>query len=263
MSLKLVTNSRILSFFLLLNISLTSCLTLGSIEYLQDESDDKICFDEPEMEILRVKPYDDLFVQISSLDDVTSNVFTNTNAQQSMQMGSMSAYGASLISYTIDKDGYLNLPVIGKLHVDGRSLAEISKLIEKELNNILNRPVVSVKLVNRYVSILGEVRNPGHFTYSQEKLTIYDALGLAGDMTNFGDRRQVILTRNKEGKNCRVCIDLTKSDVLASEYYFVRPNDMIYVKPMGRRFWGLDRFPYTVILSTVTVGLLMYTAINQ
>ncbi|GAO31961.1 polysaccharide export outer membrane protein [Geofilum rubicundum JCM 15548] len=231
--------------------------------YLQHAGTDIASFDEAHLEDYLLKPNDDLFIQISSLDDVSSNVFSGTNAQQSMQMGVMQAYGASLVAYTIDKDGFLHLPVVGMLFVQGKSLTQVSLLIEESLKNVLSQPVVTVKLVNRYVSVLGEVRSPGHFTYAKEKMTIFDVLSLAGDVTVYGNRKQVILTRNEGGENSRICLDLTKSDILSSNYYYIRPNDIVYVQPLQKRFWGLREFPYTVILSSITTALLIYNVVNQ
>jgi polysaccharide export outer membrane protein len=116
--------------------------------------------------------------------------------------------------------------------------------------------------VNRYVSVLGEVKNPGHFPYSQDKLSIYDAIGLAGDVTVYGNREQVILVRNENGENKRINVNLLKSDILAADYYNLRPNDIVYVKPMKKRFWGMEQFPYAIILSTITTALLIYTVVK-
>jgi polysaccharide export outer membrane protein len=122
--------------------------------------------------------------------------------------------------------------------------------------------MVSVKLVNRFISVLGEVKNPGHFSYSQEKLSIYDALGLAGDMTIYANRKEVVLSRNENEKNVLVRIDLTKPEILESNYYYLRPNDMVYVKPMKKRVWGMAQFPYAIILSTITTALLLYNVLK-
>jgi polysaccharide export outer membrane protein len=135
-------------------------------------------------------------------------------------------------------------------------------MIKDSLTNILSQPLVSVKLVNRYISVLGQVRIPGHFPYAQEKLTIYDAIGLAGDMTTYANRKEVVLARNENGKNVVVRIDLTQPEILESNYYYLRPNDMIYVKPMKKRLWGMEQFPYALILSTITTGLLLYNVIK-
>jgi len=248
------------SFFYIIAVSIfaCSCITQRDMEYIKDDDSQIVLFDEASIDDYLLKPNDDLFIQISSLDDISSNVFLGTNAQQSMQTGAMQAYGASLVAYTIDKDGFLHLPIVGKLYVQGISLTKAGDRIQTSLNNVLSQPKVTVKLVNRYVSVLGEVRSPGHFSYSKEKMTIFDVISLAGDITTYGDRQQVILTRNEEGKNKRICINLTESDILSSQYYYIRPNDIIYVKPLKKRFWGLREFPYAVILSSITTALLIY-----
>jgi len=113
------------------------------------------------------------------------------------------------------------------------------------------------------VSVLGEVRNPGHFSYAQEKINIYNALSLAGDVTTYGDRNDVLLVRNENGRNLSIRIDLSSDKILASDYYYLRPNDIIYVKPMRKKFWGLDTFPWSALLSTISTVILIYTVFGQ
>jgi polysaccharide export outer membrane protein len=243
-------------------ILISSCVTQHNLEYMQDKNKTIKTFSEAQIADYRLKPNDELYIQISSLDEAAANVFTGTSTQQAYYMSSISPYGASLISYAIDRDGYLLLPYIGRLLVKDKTTAEVIESIKESLKNILSQPVVSVKLVNRYVSVLGEVRSPGHFAYAQDKLTIYDAISLAGDITVFGNREEVILTRNEDGKNIRINVNLNRSDILSSEYYNLRPNDIVYVKPLRKRFWGMDQFPYAVILTTITTALLIYTVIK-
>ncbi len=253
---------KIVFFFTLFIFLLSSCTTQRNVEYFRDKNKDTITFDEAVIEDYKLKSDDELFIQISSLDDAASNIFTGTRVQQSMQIGALQPYGASLLSYTIDKEGYLLLPVIGKLLVIDKTLAEVSAMIKESLTNVLSQPVVSLKLVNRYVSVMGEVQNPGHFAYAQDKLTIPDAISMAGDITEYGDRKEVVLIRNEKEKNIRIIMDLTKSDILASKYYYIRPNDIIYIKPLRKKFWGLRQFPYTVIFSTLTTALLIYNVMQ-
>ena len=242
---------------LYLVFGLTSCVTQRKVEYLQDKEDVKT-FREAEFPDYSLKSNDELFINISSLDEASANVFSNPGQSQGMGAGTIQPYGASLMSYSIDKDGFLLLPVIGKIMVKNKTLSDVSLILKDSLNNILSHPVVSVKLVNRYISILGEVNSPGHFPYSQDKLTIYDALGLAGDITEYGNRDYVTLVRNENGENSRVNLDLTKSSMLASEYYYMRPNDILYIKPLRNKFWGMRQFPFSVLFSTITTGLLIY-----
>jgi polysaccharide biosynthesis/export protein len=249
----------LVSVFLLL---ISSCVTQKDVEYLQDKTKAAKIFNEAEVGDYRLKPNDELYIQITSLDDAAASIFSAAGTQQLYYMATVQPYGASLISFTIDKEGYVLLPVIGKILVKDKTTSEVSELIKTSLANILSQPVVTVKLVNRYVSVLGEVQRPGHFAYAQDKLTILDAIGLAGDMTDYANREEVILTRNENGKNIRIPVDLSRSDILASNYYYIRPNDVVYIKPLRKKFWGLRQFPYNVILGTITTALLIYTVIK-
>jgi polysaccharide export outer membrane protein len=234
---------------------LSSCVTQRRVEYLQDKNKNIKSFKEVELPDYKLKPNDELFIQISSLDEAAANIFSNVR----QEIGYVEPYGASLLSYAVDKEGYLFLPLIGKILVKDKTISEVSVLIKESLNHILNQPIVLVKLVNRYVSVLGEVKNPGHFAYSQDKLTIYDALGLAGDITDYGNRNKVILIRNVNGENIRVNVNITKSDILASDYYNLRPNDIVYVKPLRNKFWGMRQFPFEILFSAMTTALLFYS----
>ena len=249
-------NINVIALVLFLGL-LSSCVTQRRVEYLQDRNKNAKSFKEAEFPDYRLKPNDELYIQINSLDEAAANVFSNS--RQDLYVGSIQPFGASLMSYSIDKDGYLLLPLIGKILVKDKTISEVSVLIKESLNHILNQPIVLVKLVNRYVSVLGEVKNPGHFAYSQDKLTIYDALGLAGDITDYGNRNKVILIRNVNGENIRVNVNITKSDILASDYYNLRPNDIVYVKPLRNKFWGMRQFPFEILFSALTTALLFYS----
>ena len=236
----------------------TSCVTQRKVEYLHDRNNTIKAFSEAEFPDYLLKPNDELFIQINSLDVGAANIFSSTGSQQSGGSGIMSPYSASLMAYPVDRQGYLLLPVIGNIFVKDKTISQVNMIIRDSLSNILNQPVVTIKLVNRYVSVLGEVRTPGHFPYSQEKISVFDAIGLAGDITDYGNRNKVILVRNENGENIRINIDLTKSEILASDYYNLRPNDIIYVKPLRNKFWGMRQFPFPILFSTITTGLLIY-----
>ncbi len=239
---------------------LSSCVTHRNLEYLKNKNKNVIAFKEAQLPDYRLKPNDGLYIQIKSLDEAAANVFSNN--MQDNYVGSLQPYGASLVSYTIDKDGYLILPIVGKILVKDKTVPEVSAMLKDSFSHILNQPIVSVKLVNRFVSVIGEVKNPGNFSYSQEKFTIYDALGLAGDITDYGNRGKIILVRNENGENVRINLNLNKSEVLSSSYYYLRPNDIVYVMPLRKKFWGLSQFPYGTILSALTTGLLFYSIIK-
>jgi polysaccharide biosynthesis/export protein len=240
----------------------SGCVTQHDLEYMQTKEKNTKAYNEAEFPDYRLKPNDELYIQVSSLDEAAASIFSNGGLQQSSGMVSIDPYGASLMSYAIDKEGYLFLPVIGKVFAKDKTTSQVSLILTDSLSHILSQPMVKVKLVNRYVSVLGYVSNPGHFPFTQDKITIYDALALAGDITVYGNRKEIILTRNENGKNRRINIDLTSPKILESENYYLRPNDMIYVKPLKKRFWGMAEFPFGIILSTLSVTLLFYSVIK-
>lgn len=245
----------------------TSCVSQRNVEYLRDKSNlqgDVITFDDAQVPDYKLKPKDELFIQIRSLDDPSTNVFQQLGVQQDGRTGgNIQPYGASLMSYSIDKAGFIQLPILGNVQVENKTVPEVNAILQDSLEYILSTPTVTVKLVNRFVSVLGEVQRPGHFSYSQEKLTVFHALGLAGDITEYGDRNDVILARNENGKNLRINIDLTSSELMASEYYYIRPNDVIYVKPMRKKFWGMRQFPFQILLSSLSTAVLLYTVFGE
>jgi len=242
---------------------ISSCVSQREVEYMQRTDRTPKSFDEAEVPDYRLKPNDELYIKVSSLDDPTSNVFSTASGQQSSSIENMSPFSASLLSYAINKDGFLQLPIVGNIYVKDKTITEISTILTDSLSHILSQPIVKVKLVNRYVSVLGYVKNPGHYPYSQEKLSIFDAIGLAGDVTIFANRTDVMLTRNENGKNVLVRLDLTRPEVLASTYYYVRPNDIIYIKPLKKRIWGISEFPFGILLSSLSFSLLVYSIIKN
>ena len=237
---------------------ISSCVTQSNLEYMQDRVFSQESRQEPEFSEYRLQANDALYIQINSLDDQASNIFSMSGTQMTLE-----PYSAYMNSYTIDAEGNIALPIVGKLQVTGKTLNEVKEMIQNEVDNILSLPMITVRLVNRYVDILGEVTSPGHYVYSQDKLTIFNAIGLAGDITEYGNRRKVTLVRNEEGQNRINELDLTKTDILASPYYFIQPNDLIYVSPLRKRIWGMREFPFTLIFSTITTGIVIYTFIQQ
>lgn len=237
---------------------ISSCVTQSNLEYIQDRVFSQESRQEPEFSEYRLQANDALYIQINSLDDQASNIFSMSGTQMTLE-----PYSAYMNSYTIDAEGNIALPVVGKLQVTGKTLNEVKEMIQNEVDNILSLPMITVRLVNRYVDILGEVTSPGHYVYSQDKLTIFNAIGLAGDISEYGNRKKVTLVRNEEGQNRITELDLTSMDILSSPYYFIQPNDLIYVSPLRKRIWGLREFPFTLIFSTITTGIVIYTFIQQ
>ncbi|MCG8582533.1 MAG: polysaccharide export protein [Bacteroidales bacterium] len=250
------------SLALFLVIISCSCVTQKNLEYVQGDDSDIQSFEEALIEDYRLQPKDELYIKVTSLDDPSAQIFSSNNSSGYLENVSIQPYGASLFSYVIDKEGNITLPVLGDINVKDKTTKEVSDIILSSVVKILNQPAVSVKLVNRNVTVIGEVQRPGQYNYTLDKFTVYDAIGLAGDITIWGDRNKVVIIRNQNGKNLRIPISLTDQNILASNDLYVHPNDIIYVKPMRKRFWAINEFPYAILISTITAGILFYSVIE-
>ena len=135
--------------------------------------------------------------------------------------------------YLVSNEGTINLPVVGSLKLAGLTIDEAEKFIQKNLvdQKLLNNPIVICRLVNAKFTVLGEVKAPGTYTFYENNLTLLQALGLAGDLTINGVRKNITIIRTEKGKQTYATIDLTKNDWFKTPYYFIKPNDVIVVDP--------------------------------
>lgn len=140
--------------------------------------------------------------------------------------------------YTVDENGEIDFPVLGKIKVAGKNREEIAAYIKKELidRKLINDPVVTVEFSNLYISVLGEVNNPGRYGIDRDKITLLDAIGMAGDLTIYGKRQNVVVMREEEGKQLFYRVDLTSvDDLYSSPVYYLQQKDVVYVEPNETR----------------------------
>lgn len=135
------------------------------------------------------------------------------------------------LTYLVNVDGDIQFPVIGKIKVGGLTTKQITDKLTSLLFDYINDPIINIRLVNFKVAILGEVKNPGTYIVDNERISIIEAIGLAGDLTIHGKRKSVMLIREIEGKRAFVTIDLTNKELFNSPYYYLSQNDVIYVAP--------------------------------
>ena len=150
--------------------------------------------------------------------------------QQNVQLQNRTIDG-----YLVGEDGNINLPIIGAVGTSEKTTNSLALEIQEVLSSYIKDPSVNIRLLNFRVSVLGEVARPGTYTILEERISIPQALGLAGDLTINGDRNHVLLIRNQDGQKLNQVIDLTKSEFLQSEFYFLKQNDVIYVRPNNAR----------------------------
>jgi polysaccharide export outer membrane protein len=169
---------------------------------------------------------------------------------------------ADVVSYPVDGNGQISLPYIGSVSVAGKTLGEITAEVQKELKEYIADPAVTVKMVNNYVSLLGEVRNPGKYPVYKDRLTIFQALAMGNDLTDFSNRQKIQLIRPTANGNIIKEFSVNDISVMSSEVYYVMPNDVIYVKPMKGRLFKMNEFPYSLMLSTITTFVLILNVVK-
>ena len=185
-----------------------------------------------------MRPEDKLSIIVNSRDPQLTDLFNLPYVTRQLGQSLREDYNAGTNSgvsgYTVDANGEIDFPVLGKIYVAGKTRQEIAETIKGELvkDNLVKDPVVTVEFMNLCISVLGEVNNPGRFGIDRDRVTVLDALGMAGDLTIYGNRNDVLVLR-QEGEAQRVyTIDLTSGrQVYSSPAYYLQQNDVVYVKP--------------------------------
>lgn len=230
-----MVNSKSFYISLCLMALLTSCGSVKDVAYFQNSN----FIDVERSEFLydaRIMPKDVLTITVSTVNPEAAAPFnlivrpTLTNAQSNIATS-----GGSLQTYLVDNTGCIEYPVLGTLSVGGLTKSQCEQMIHDKIKPYLNaseNPVVTVRMSNYKISVLGEVNRPGMFVVSNEKINILEALAQAGDLTIYGVRNNVKLIReNEKGKKEIHTLNLNDADIISSPYYYLQQNDIVYVEP--------------------------------
>jgi len=184
---------------------------------------------------LLIQEGDELEIVVSALDELAVRPFNKTTMLQTGEPEEVGNVNSRIGNneYQVNSEGYIQFPVLGDLYCKGMTKPELKSLLEKRLQDYLIDPLVSIRHTNFNVSVLGDVRNPGQKTSATERLTIFQALALAGDMNDSANRTNVKIIRysNDQGKDIVYDLDLSEASVVNSPYYFLQQNDILYVQP--------------------------------
>lgn len=225
---------------------LGSCSTPKNIAYFQDVEAGSVIDTPKELEI-KVKPEDKLSIIVTTQDPALSNLFNLVQVQTKLgsTTSSTSSEGSSVSNdgrtsfYTVNKNGDINFPVLGEIHVGGMTRYEVASCIEEKLKdrNLVKEPIVIVEYANTGVSIIGEVTKPGRYEFNKDRLNILDAIAMAGDLTPNGQRENIIVMRETTpGQLETYKINLTDlASVANSPVYYLQQNDVIYVEPNNKK----------------------------
>ena len=242
-------------------ISLGSCSMRKKIPYFNglEPTDSLVGATQHES---RICPDDMLKIVVSALEPEAVAPFNLPVVAYASPNTSQIYQTPSFQPYLVDIDGYIEFPVLGRVKVGGLKKSEAIAMLQDQLKAYLKDPIVTIQFMNYKVTVLGEVLRPGSYTIGNERITLMEALGLAGDMTVYGRRDNVLLIReNSNGAKEFVRLNLTKSDILSSPYYYLQQNDVIYVEPGNMRYHQTVSSNATIYLSAVSTLASMATVI--
>lgn len=234
----------------------TSCVSPKSIVYFQGDS---VRFSSQEISqkyIPKIQSSDILSIIVGSLNTEANEVFNTPNQFTTASTNYSNTGGPRIqpLGYLVDSDGQIEIPLIGKLKVAGLRTTDAADTIRIRLQNFLKEPSVIVRNLNFKVSVLGEVKLPAVYVIPDEKITLPEVLSLAGDLTIYGNRSNVMIIREENGKREYARLDLTSRAVFNSPYYYLHKNDVIYVEPVKAKMLDTDSRIRTVPLIATIVG---------
>lgn len=250
----MLKHRALLLISLMVATGMFSCVPTRKLSYVQSDDDlppSQMIF-TGQLADNSIRPGDEIYVRITSADE-----------QPTALTGEMQrVYDATLSSYTVDDDGSIRLPYVGKINLFNLTLEQAAEKTEAALSQYLFLPNVYMRFINTRVTVLGEVNQPGVYAFDYKNISILQAIGYARDITDFGNRQNVLLIRDDGLNRSKHFIDLTRDDLFESEFYTLQSGDIIFIEPMKRKVWGLTTVPYNLILTVITTGLVVYNFFN-
>lgn len=225
--------------FLTVVVAVCACGNVTNIAYIQDLND-SFETSAGDKAMLRARPDDKLSIVVSSKDPLLADLFNLPIVAHRVGYSQSSSLSTSqqVSCYTVDPEGYIDFPILGKVHIEGLTRSEIADTIKGELisRDLIKDPVVTVEFGNHYVSVLGEVTRQGRYALDRDQTSIFDVLAMAGDLTIYGERENVKVLRETDGKQRIYEVDLTSGEkLLKSPVFYMQQGDVIYVEPNKTR----------------------------
>ncbi|MEP6466256.1 MAG: polysaccharide biosynthesis/export family protein [Parafilimonas sp.] len=247
------------SFYLLIVLAgfLNSCTTPKNITYFQDLTDTSKIYTQiiKGTYEVQIQPDDILEIIVNSINADAAAPFNlgNTNFASAPSILSVTTSIPTIKSnplstgsnatgsgYLVSKDGYIDIPILGSIQAKGLTITQLKDTLSYRLDKYLQDPIINVRLLNYKVTVLGEVKQPATYTIPSERLTVVDAIGMAGDLTIYGKRENVLLIREENGERKFVRLNLNSSNIFESPYYYLKQNDIIYVEPNKSKIESTD-----------------------
>ena len=218
------------TFLICMVVLLAACSAPKEVLYLQDIS------------LIKEEAIDKSYEVIIHKDDLLAIIVNSKDPELALpfnmplvsyQIGGQNVSQQRLVGYLVNQDGNIDFPILGEIHVEGLTRMQVTELIKKRLieEELIKDPIVTVQFLNFKVSVIGEVGRPGPFDISGDRITLLEALSMAGDLTIYGRRDRVAVIREKDGKRSILYHDLRSSDIFQSPCYYLQQNDIVYVEP--------------------------------
>jgi polysaccharide export outer membrane protein len=245
------------SFILIILLFFSSCVPLNKVVYFNDINELTEPGINPRTQKL-IRPFDKLYIRVLSIDPLTSQIF---NSAEDLRLGGTNS---SIIGYLVDESGEIDFPFVGKIKVGSLTTSDAADKIQVALSEYVSNISIIVKFVDNQVTVIGEVQQQGVFPFTQDKLNIYEALGLGGGITRYGDRKNVILIRNEGEKIMYYRLNLSDSKIGSKDQFYIFPNDVIIVEPLNTISTSYSNITYTTVLSSITtlIAILLFTGVS-
>lgn len=240
---------------------LASCVGKRSINYLHDgslSSTSKL-FPNRKFEY-RIQVNDVFSIRVLGLDEDNARLFNVESVNNGLALNDAALY---VNGFSVDKAGNVQLPSVGKVKLQGLTVNEAQELLQRKINDYFANATVILKLVSFRVSVLGEVQRPGTYFVYNNQITLLEALSQAGGPTEMGDKRHVTLMRQSDQGTQALYMDLGKADVLSSEYYYLLPNDVVYVPALGARPQRMNLDLLGVLFAAISAAALIVTVVQN
>ena len=243
---------RTLFVYIIVTMGL-SCVPISKLRYFNDINELQAPVANPRGQKV-ILPFDRVYIQVFSIDERTNLIFS---AMDNQGAGAVSG----LIGYLVDENGNIDYPFTGKIKVSGFTTSEAAGVIQNTLNQYFSATEVIVKIIDNSITLLGEVQQQGVHSFSQERLNIYEALALGGGLTNYGDRKRVILIREEDKQIRHYRLDLSDSRIAGRDNYYVRANDVIVVEPLRNLSGTYGSNTLGLIFSSISmlISILIFT----
>lgn len=242
----------------------SSCVMTKKVNYLQTRDNIPEYADTLQFTDYRLQLGDFLYIKVLSLDEEMAEIFNGTQNNNMTSLMVSDNATARLYMYLIEEDGCINYPYIGRIEAAGKTQREVKEEIEDKMKNYLQIYSVDVRLANRSFSIIGE-SGSGRYNIPRQKINIFEALAMSGDLSLYAKRDKIQLIRQTQEGTVVKTFDLRSESIIDSEYYYIQPNDVIYIPFDDAKYWGAKNFSnvLSMTISTVSFGLLIYSIVNK